>query len=170
MIVGLLALGMLQAGHGVRTVPRVDLARYAGDWFEVARFPNRFQTDCAGDVTARYVQRSDGRIDVTNRCRQADGTFKEAQGIARVVDPATSAKLEVRFAPAFLSFLPFVWGDYWVIGLAGDYSWAVVGSPDREYLWVLSRSKVLPTPQYDAAIAAARASGFDTARLVPTNR
>ena len=170
LIVGLMALGMWQGEGGVRTVPRVDLTRYAGDWFEVARFPNRFQRDCAGDVTARYAMRADGRIDVTNKCRQADGTFKEAQGVARVVDAATSAKLEVRFAPAFLSFLPFVWGDYWVIGLAPDYSWAVVGSPDREYLWVLSRLKVLPTTQYDAAIAAAKANGFDTTRLVPTNR
>jgi len=165
-----LGMGALQAGSGVRTVPRVDLERYAGDWFEVARFPNRFQTNCAGDVTARYVRRADGRIDVTNRCRQADGSFKEAQGVARIVDATTSAKLEVRFAPAFLSFLPFVWGDYWIIGLAPDYSWAVVGSPDREYLWVLSRSRVLATSPYDAAIATAKASGFDITRLVPTNR
>ena len=165
----LLGLSAVQAGE-VRTVPRVDLARYAGDWFEVARFPNRFQTDCAGDVKASYARRQDGRIDVVNRCRLADGTVKEAQGVARVVDTATSAKLKVRFAPAFLSFLPFVWGDYWVIGLAPDYSWAVVGSPDREYLWVLSRSKILPTSQYDAAIAAARANGFDVSRLVPTDQ
>jgi len=166
----LLGIGAMQAEGGVRTVPRVDLEKYAGEWFEVARFPNRFQTDCAGDVTARYVRRTDGRIDVTNRCRQADGSFKEAQGVARIVDAATSAKLEVRFAPALLSFLPFVWGDYWIIGLAPDYSWAVVGSPDRKYLWVLSRSKALATTSYDAAVATAKANGFDIARLVPTNR
>jgi apolipoprotein D and lipocalin family protein len=166
----LLGISAPQAESTVRTVPRVDLTRYAGEWFEVARFLNRFQRDCAGDVTARYAMRSDGRIDVTNRCRLADGSFKEAQGVARIVDTATSAKLEVRFAPAFLSFLPFVWGDYWVIGLAPDYSWAVVGSPDRQYLWVLSRSKVLATTPYDAAIAAAKASGFDTARLVATTQ
>ena len=170
LALGLLALGLWQAQSTVRTVPRVDLTRYAGEWFEVARFPNRFQRGCAGDVTARYAIRSDGRIDVINRCRQTDGSFKEAQGVARVVDTATSAKLEVRFAPAFLSFLPFVWGDYWVIGLAPDYSWAVVGSPDREYLWVLSRTRVLATTPYDAAVAAAKANGFDTTRLVATTQ
>ena len=98
--------------------------------FEIARFPNRFQRRCVGDVRARYVRRSDGRIDVINRCRATDGTVTEARGIARVVDERTSAKLKVRFAPAVLSFLPMVWGDYWIIGLAADYSWAVVGSPD----------------------------------------
>ncbi len=170
LLAGVLLLGLIQADGAVRTVPKVNLERYAGEWFEIARYPNRFQRDCVGDVAARYSLRTDGRIDVTNRCRQADGTFKDAKGVARVVDTATAAKLKVRFAPAFLSFLSAVWGDYWVIGLAPDYSWAVVGSPDREYLWILSRSKTLPTAQYDAAIATARANGFDPARLAPTNR
>ena len=170
LLAGVLLLGLIPADGAVRTVPKVNLERYAGEWFEIARYPNRFQRDCVGDVAARYSLRTDGRIDVTNRCRQADGTFKDAKGVARVVDTATAAKLKVRFAPAFLSFLSAVWGDYWVIGLAPDYSWAVVGSPDREYLWILSRSKTLPTAQYDAAIATARANGFDPARLAPTNR
>ena len=110
----------------VRTVPFVDLDRYAGDWFEIARFPNRFQRQCVGDVRASYARRADGRIDVVNRCRTDDGRT-EARGIARVVDERTFARLKVRFAPAWLSLLPFVWGDYWIIGLAEDYSWAVVG-------------------------------------------
>lgn len=169
LLAGLLMLGMIQADGAVRTVPKVDLERYAGEWFEVARYPNRFQRDCVGDVAAKYALRPDGRIDVTNSCRKADGTVKDARGVARVVDTATSAKLKVRFAPAFLSFLSAVWGDYWVIGLAPDYSWAVVGSPDREYLWILSRTKTLSTAQYDAAIETVKANGFDPARLVPTN-
>lgn len=149
----------------VRTVARVDLDRYAGAWFEIARFPNRFQEKCAGDVQARYARRPDGRIDVLNRCRLADGAIDEARGVARVVDEQTSAKLKVRFAPAFLSFLPMVWGDYWVIGLADDYSWAVVGSPDREYLWILGRRADLTKGELAAALAAARANGFDVDRL-----
>lgn len=100
----------------VRTVETVDLSRYVGDWFEIARFPNRFQRRCIKDVRASYVRRSDGRIEVINRCRVADGTVTEARGIARVVDERTSAKLKVRFAPAVLSFLPMVWGDYWILG------------------------------------------------------
>jgi len=152
----------------VRTVDAVDLDRYLGDWFEIARFPNRFQRACTGDVRATYTRRPDGRVDVLNQCRATDGHVIEAQGVARVVDARTSAKLKVRFAPAVLSFLPFVWGDYWIVGLAADYAWAVVGSPDRAYLWILARTPTLETARLDAARAAARANGFDTNRLVMT--
>lgn len=149
----------------VRTVARVDLDRYAGEWFEIARFPNRFQDQCAGDVRARYTRRADGRIDVVNLCRLADGSLDEARGVAKVVDQTSNAKLKVRFAPAYLSFLPMVWGDYWVIGLADDYSWAVVGSPDRDYLWILGRRSELTKGELADAYAAARGNGFDTNRL-----
>lgn len=81
---------------------------------------------------------------------------------------STRAKLKVRFAPAALSFLPFVWGDYWIIGVADDYSWAVVGSPDRKYLWVLSRTPRLAPERYNAALSAATENGFDVGRLVKT--
>jgi apolipoprotein D and lipocalin family protein len=154
----------------VRTVDAVDLGRYVGDWFEISRFPNRFQRQCAGDVRASYSKRPDGRIDVINRCRTADGSFTQAQGIARIVDARTSAKLKVRFAPAVLSFLPFVWGDYWIVGLADDYSWAVVGSPDRAYLWILSRTPAMDVGRLAAALAAARANHFDVSRLVMTSQ
>lgn len=158
------------AQEPVGTVDAVDLDRYVGRWFEIARFPNRFQRGCAGDVTASYTRRADGRIDVVNRCRAGDGRVTEASGIARVVDPRTSAKLKVRFAPAWLSFLPWVWGDYWIVGLAQDYSWAVVGSPNRDYLWILARTPALEATDYAAALATARASGFDVDRLVPTSQ
>ena len=157
-----------QAPAPVRTVPSVDLNRYAGDWFEIARFPNRFQKKCLGDVRASYARRADGRIDVVNRCRTADGPI-DAQGVARLVDKQTSAKLQVRFAPAWLSWLP-VWGDYWIIGLAPDYSWAVVGDPGREYLWILARAPQLPPDAVAAAKEAARANGFDLERLVWTSQ
>ena len=160
--------GAEAASEPVRTVASVDLDRYAGRWFEIARFPNRFQRQCEGDVSARYSRRSDGRIDVVNTCRTADGEITEASGVARVVEAGTSAKLKVRFAPALLSFLPFVWGDYWILGLADDYSWAVVGSPDRQYLWVLARTPEAGARSFDAAVAVARANGFDVERLVKT--
>lgn len=158
---------LAQTAPTVRIVPSVDLARYAGDWFEVARFPNRFQRNCTGDVLASYALRADGQIDVVNRCRTADGRI-EAKGLARIVDQRTHARLKVRFAPAWLSWLSAVWGDYWVIGLAPDYSWAVVGDPNREYLWILSRTPHLDANALDAARVAARDSGFDVDRLVPT--
>ena len=154
----------------VRTVESVDLGRYVGEWFDIARFPNRFQRGCAGDVRATYALRADGRIDVINRCRTTGGSITEARGVARVVDARTSAKLKVRFAPAALSFLPFVWGDYWILGLAGDYSWAVVGSPDRGYLWVLSRTPTIDPARYASALGAASGNGFDVTRLVTTSQ
>lgn len=152
----------------VRTVDHVDLSRYVGDWFEVARYPNFFERRCVGEARARYAERADGRIDVVNRCRTADGGAIEAHGVARVVDPRTSAKLKVRFVPAALSFLPFLWGDYWIIGLADDYSWAVVGSPNRKYLWILSRTRELAPERYSLALAAATRNGFDVTKLIRT--
>lgn len=166
----LLALQTMIAPGQVTTVPAVDLDRYVGTWFEVARFDNFFQRGCAGDVTAAYAKRPDGRLDVVNRCRRADGSVTVAAGIARAVDTTTRAKLKVRFAPAFLSWLPMVWGDYWIIGLADDYSWAVIGTPDHKYLWVLSRTPVLDEAQYKRALAITRANGFDDRQLRPTTQ
>jgi apolipoprotein D and lipocalin family protein len=138
-----------------------------GDWFEIARFPNRFQRACVGDVRATYARRPDGRLDVVNRCRTAEGET-EARGVARIVDVRTFAKLKVRFAPSWLSWLPMVWGDYWIIGLAPDYSWAVVGEPGRKYLWILARAPQLDDESIAAARSAARASGYDVEGLVLT--
>jgi apolipoprotein D and lipocalin family protein len=166
LIASLLATTLVQAPATVRTVPAVDLDRYAGDWFEVARYPNWFERKCTGEVRASYARRADGDIDVVNRCGKADGKVTEARGVARVVDPGTRAKLQVRFAPAVLSFLPFVWGDYWIIGLADDYSWAVVGSPDRKYLWILVRRSRLDPATFARAVETAVANGFDTSQLV----
>ena len=172
--IALAAVGLAQASVAraqtrapVRTVPFVDLNRYTGDWFEIARFPNRFQRQCLGDVRASYTRRPDRRLDVVNRCRTADGQTG-AHGVARIVDPQTFARLKVRFAPGWLSWLPMVWGDYWIIGLAPDYSWAVVGDPDRNYLWILARTPHLNDAAVAAARAAARDNGFDIGRLVPT--
>lgn len=154
----------------VRTVASVDLDRYLGDWFEIARYPNDFQDKCLGNVQASYSKRPDGRLDVVNRCRIQDGSTTEADGVARIVDPATSARLEVRFAPSVLSFLPMVWGDYWILGLADDYSWAVVGTPDREYLWVLSRTSVMAPVAWNSALDVVRANGFALDRLIKTSQ
>jgi len=166
LFASLLAMTTAQAPATVRTVSAVDLERYAGDWFEVARYPNWFQRNCAGDVRASYARQADGSIEVINRCAKTDGSVIEARGVARVVDTTTRSKLKVRFAPAVLSFLPFVWGDYWIIGLADDYSWAVVGSPDRKYLWILARTPRLGAAAFDRAIAAVKANGFDPSRLM----
>jgi apolipoprotein D and lipocalin family protein len=158
-----------QQPQPLRVVDSVDLSRYAGRWYEAARFPNKFQDQCAGDVVAHYSLRKDGRIDVVNRCRTGAGKVNEARGIVRKAgDGTNNARLQVRFAPAILSFLSSVWGDYWIIGLGPEYTWSVVGTPNRQYLWVLSRTPELSQTSYDRAIEIARGNGFDVNRLVKT--
>ncbi len=147
------------------TVPSVDLERYMGRWYEVARFPNRFQKDCSGPATADYALQPGGRVQVTNRCPQADGKTDEAIGEARRVGDAGSPKLEVRFAPAWLSWLPMVWGNYWVIDLDPAYTLAVVSEPKREFLWVLARQPQVDAATWDALMARLRTQGFDLTRL-----
>jgi apolipoprotein D and lipocalin family protein len=155
----------------VVAIARVDLERYAGLWYEIARLPNRYQDDCAGDVTAEYRLREDGRIDVVNTCRGPAGEVVRVEGVARRAGPGGEAgKLEVRFAPAILSFLPFVWGDYWILDLAEDYSYALVGGPSREYLWILARSPDLPDSLYQSLLERAAAQGFDVGRVKKTRQ
>jgi apolipoprotein D and lipocalin family protein len=150
------------------TVPALDLERYAGQWHEIARYPNSFERDCVRDVTAMYARNADGTIKVVNACRASDGSVQRAEGLARVATPP--AKLEVRFAPAWLSWLPMVWGDYWVIDLAEDYSYAVVGEPSREYLWILARDARMSDATLDRIIAKLPALGYDPERLIRNPR
>lgn len=158
----------VSSAQEVKAVDSIDLDRYAGQWYEIARFPNKFQADCAANVTATYARREDGRIDVINRCRGADNTIQEATGVARIPDPQNRAKLEVRFAPEWLSWLPMVWSDYWVLDLAPDYSFAAVGEPERDYLWILSRTPTLPEEAYQDIVNRLTEQGFDTSRLRKT--
>jgi len=170
LILGTIVAGApIMAAPVVTPVPSVDLDRYSGRWFEIAKYQNRFQENCAGSTTAEYATRPDGRVTVTNRCRRADGSLIEAVGIARPRDAAhPDATFKVRFAPAFLSFIPQVWGDYWILGLTADYRYVVVGEPSREYLWILSRTPLMSEEDYQAAVSVAVANGYDAARLVRT--
>lgn len=130
--------------HGVapelpplQTVAQVDLNRYLGLWYEIGRYPNNFQKGCLGS-TALYTARPDGEIDVLNSCRdEQDGSLREAKGRAWVVDKASNARLKVSF------FWPFR-GDYWIVDLGQEYEYAVVGVPNRKYLWILSRTPEMP--------------------------
>jgi len=143
----------------VQTVDSVDLARYAGLWFEIARIPNRFQKDCASGTTAHYALRDDGRIDVTNRCLQADGSPKVAKGVARIVPGSGNARLEVSFV-SFLGWRPF-WGDYWILGLGAEYEWVAIGTPDRTYGWILSRSPTADAHVLETAFTILEKNGYD---------
>lgn len=144
-------------GNGAVPEPAkpVEISRYLGRWYEIARYEQGFQKDCDG-VTADYSLRDDGKIRVVNTCRKPDGKITDATGRAKIVDPATNAKLKVSF------FGPF-YGDYWVLDRAEDYSWAIVGEPSGRYLWLLARQ---PEPaNRDALIARARVLGYDTSML-----
>lgn len=129
------------------TVPAVNLDRYTGRWFEIAKIPNRFQRQCISDTTATYTRNADGTIEVVNRCRTRGDEFEEARAIARVADPRTNAKLEVSFF-SLLGWRP-VWGNYWVLALGRDYDYAVVGEPGRRYGWILARTPTLPDATRD---------------------
>ena len=148
----------------VTTVPDVDLERYAGKWYELARFPNRFQRACDGDVSATYTVRPDGRIGVLNQCRTPEGGTKRASGTARPAsDNGPKSKLKVTF------FWPFS-GDYWIVDLDSEYRWAIVGDPGRKYLWFLSREPHVSEELYRDLAARAARQGFDVARLVRTRQ
>jgi len=128
------------SNESLETVSVVDLDKYAGKWYEIASFPQRFQKGCHC-TTATYTKSTEGHIIVENRCNKdsINGELSYIEGKAFIVENSGNAKLEVQF------FWPFK-GDYWIIELADDYSYAVVGHPNREYLWILSR-----TPQMEEA-------------------
>ncbi|RZI96825.1 MAG: lipocalin [Variovorax sp.] len=157
----------------LQVVAPVDLKRYAGLWHEQARLPNRFEDKCTVSVTAEYMPLDDGTVQVRNRCTLADGGVDEAVGSARVVPVAGqpgAGRLEVRFAPAWLSWLPLVWGDYWILKLDRDYQVALVGAPNREYLWVLSRTPKLDEATLQEQLEYARSLGFDVDKVVRTDK
>ena len=126
----------------LKTVNQVDLNKYAGQWYEIAKIPNSFQDQCAYGTTAEYKLIEDGEIQVINKCYTKEDEPDIAEGLAKVADKKTNSKLEVSFF-SILGFRPF-WGDYWIIGLDDNYQWAIVGSPNRKYGWILSRTPSLP--------------------------
>jgi apolipoprotein D and lipocalin family protein len=160
------SLAAQASAAAVQSVPSVDLARYAGRWHEVARLPNAFEKACDRNTTADYELLADGTIRVVNSCVRKDGGVMRAEGRARLADPHGSAsRLKVRFAPAWLSFIPMVWGDYWVLELTPDYGAALVGDPSRKYLWILARTPNPDEATYQQLVSTAAAQGFDVKRL-----
>jgi apolipoprotein D and lipocalin family protein len=182
-VAGLLAaLWCLQAGAApgaaveptppspVTALPSINVPAYMGTWYQVAWFPNRFQKQCVSDTAATYrlLPGSEG-VEVSNRCRLADGTLDIAVGLARPADSVIRndqlqpAKLEVSFLPRLLRWVP-AWGDYWVLQLADDGRYAVVGEGTRQYLWVLSRTPRLAPADETAIRSQLTQQGFDLAR------
>lgn len=153
------AAGYRDTSKPIGVVVNLDLERYLGRWYEIARFPNWFERNCAG-VTADYALKPDGKIEVVNTCRKGapDGPVETAKGEASLVGPG---KLEVTFVP----WLPFAKGDYWVLHIDAAYSYAVVGEPSGKTGWILARSPALDPAKYDKAVSALHSMGYDTSRL-----
>ena len=152
--------------QALETVSQVDLNRYLGTWYEIARLPNWFQDQCVADVTANYERLGDGKIEVVNRCMDEKGAMDEAHGVARVVDTSTNAKLEVSFVSVFGWRL--FWGDYWILDLGVDYEYVVVGMPSRKYAWILSRSTQLSPTVWARVRQVLLRSGYDPDKFLNT--
>jgi apolipoprotein D and lipocalin family protein len=144
----------------LEVVPHVELEKYLGKWYEIAHLPARFQQGCT-DTTATYTLSENGSIIVLNECRRS-GKVKQAKGKAKVVDKISGAKLKVTF------FWPF-YGDYWIIDLGKDYDYAVVGTPNRKYLWILSRTPQMDDKLFSQLIESVKSKGFDVNNLIKTS-
>lgn len=177
LLAAVLALAAWATGAAVpvlEPIPELDLKRYSGTWYQVALFPNRFQAHCVRETTATYRGLPDGNVEVLNRCREANGGYDQALGLAKPQGPVVDgvlrpARLQVSFLPGWLRWAQAVgnwgWGAYWVIQLAPDYRYAVVSEGSREYLWVLSRTPALAAEDEAAIHAQLLRQGFDLARL-----
>lgn len=152
-----------------RTVDFVDLSRYAGDWYEIASIPQRFQEQCVADVMAQYSLLDNGTVKVVNSCLNENGDREKAEGRAIVVDRNTNAKLKVTFAK-LIKWIFTLGGDYWIIQLSEDYRYAVVGHPTRTFGWILSREPYLTDPDLKEIESQLKTQGYDTCRLLTTKQ
>jgi apolipoprotein D and lipocalin family protein len=143
----------------LETVAKVELDKYLGKWYEIAHLPAAFQNGC-NQTTATYTLQQNGTVSVLNECVK-DGKYKKAKGTAKITDKQTGAKLKVTF------FWPF-YGDYWIIKLGANYEYAVVGTPNRKYLWILSRTPKINPALYAELVEFAKAQGFNTDNLIVT--
>jgi apolipoprotein D and lipocalin family protein len=153
------AVACAQRGVPPRTVERLELERYLGTWYEIASFPSWFQRNCVA-TQATYSRTDDGRVRVENACREKtfSGDWNGIEGVAWPAEPGDFTRLKVQF------FWPMR-GDYWVLALDPDYRWALVGHPNREYLWVLSRTRAIEEPRYAEIVALAQSQGYDVTKL-----
>ncbi|PID59351.1 MAG: hypothetical protein CR986_06295 [Ignavibacteriae bacterium] len=149
----------LIAQDKMTTVDSVDLKKYTGTWYEIAKIPNRFQDHCIKNATASYTIDEDGDIIVHNKCIDEDGELDDAEGLARVVDKETNSKLEVSFV-SFLGWRPF-WGDYWILGLESNYQYVVIGTPSREFGWILCRTPQMSEADLENCYKIFEKNGYD---------
>jgi apolipoprotein D and lipocalin family protein len=148
----------------LQTVEKVDLEKYLGRWYDIASYPARFQKGCHCTTADYEIVPGKNYIRVTNRCvKYKNGKSKiyTAHGKGFIVEGSSNARLKVQF------FWPFR-GDYYIIGLADDYSWAIVGHPTRKYLWILYRESFIPTDTYNNILEVVHQQGYDLKKLQRT--
>jgi apolipoprotein D and lipocalin family protein len=160
ILMSLLSFFSSPPGTNVKVTGYVDLNRYTGTWYEIARFPNSFERGLKC-VTATYTLRDDERITVLNRGHKIENpaAVKQSQGVAWIPDKTWPAKLKVRF------FWPFS-GDYWILALDPSYRFALVGDPSLKYLWILSRTKTMEEADYKQLLDKAKENGYDISKLM----
>jgi apolipoprotein D and lipocalin family protein len=150
------------------TVASLDLPRYLGTWYEIARLPMRHEPSDYTDITATYSLQADGKVRVQNRALDDKGERHESTGEATPVPGSGNAKLDVTFLPEGLRWIPFTKGDYWVLRIDDNYRTALIGGPDTKYMWLLSRTPDLDAATRDDFLATARAHGYDLGELIHT--
>lgn len=155
----LILMTLIGKAQTLETVPMVDLSRYAGKWYEIAAYPQRFQKNCHC-TTAEYTATDKGYLIVENRCNKdsVGGKLSSVKGKAFIEKNSGNAKLKIQF------FWPFR-GKYWIIDLADDYSFAVVSHPNKKYLWILSRTPKMKEEVYSMIISRLKAKGFDLSKI-----
>lgn len=161
----LLLIFLSSHAYSLTTVTHVDLNRYLGTWYEIARIDSWFERGCT-NTTAHYQLNANNSINITNTCLK-NNTLKHAYGRAKIVEPTSNAKLKVSFLPRALSFLDFIFsGDYWIIAIDPNYKNALIGTPDHKYLWIISRTPKLPQEIYENYLKIAQEQGFDLTKII----
>jgi apolipoprotein D and lipocalin family protein len=155
------------AKKALASAAHVDLDRFVGSWFEIARLPRGSDAECVSDARATYARTKDG-LRLLSLCRREDGSTRRSTGRAKLADDATQARFKISYSHSALDPLPFVWSDYTIIDVADDYSTAIVGAADRKHLWLLSRQPSVGDSVRQDFLNKARAQGFDTSALIYT--
>ena len=169
MILTLFSILLNTSVFASETVESVDINKYMGQWYEVASIPTRFQKDCVG-TNAIYTLLENGEVEINNSCRKftLDGELSLQKGRGRVVDTVSNSKLEISFVGPFIGDTWFFWADYWILELGENYEYAVIGTPSKKFLWVLSREKTLDQNLYEEILERRQADGYNVELLKKT--
>jgi apolipoprotein D and lipocalin family protein len=163
--VGMAATEKAQAP--MKAIPQLDLERFAGLWHEIARLPTAAQQASDRRITITFAPQPHAQLDITTHCEQADGTRRTTRVHARRRYPIEEpGQFQRRTGPAWLAALPWAWSEYWILALDRDYRWLMLGDPDRQGLWMLSRDPTMERGVLESLKSKARGLGYDLAPLL----